>query len=136
MLGIVLLLSGESLNPCCNGRGSKTMTMVIMLQLTLSLNPCCNGRGSKTCQRCFDDWQKNGVLILVVMEEGRRRGRYRIAYLFLQECLNPCCNGRVSKTISTVTFKTSTKTRLNPCCNGRGSKTFMDKFEWFKNELS
>ena len=37
------------LNPCCNGRGSKTgkEKMVIDHRMT-GLNPCCNGRGSKT----------------------------------------------------------------------------------------
>ena len=38
-----------------------------------SLNPCCNGRGSKTVQLTFDKAIPGFVLILVVMEEGQRR---------------------------------------------------------------
>ena len=37
------------LNPCCNGRGSKTPFQALSRMLTaICLNPCCNGRGSKT----------------------------------------------------------------------------------------
>ena len=37
------------LNPCCNGRGSKTQQGLVQVDETLRrLNPCCNGRGSKT----------------------------------------------------------------------------------------
>ena len=60
-----------------------------------SLNPCCNGRGSKT-RKARPSIFSAIVLIVVVMEEGQRRktlvpsGRYR--------SLNPCCNGRGSKT--------------------------------------
>ena len=37
----------------------------------LGLNPCCNGRGSKTTRPSVDPLEI-GVLILVVMEEGQR----------------------------------------------------------------
>ena len=37
------------LNPCCNGRGSKTNRRLIEVDEEGNrLNPCCNGRGSKT----------------------------------------------------------------------------------------
>ena len=36
------------LNPCCNGRGSKTQPLVRAQVAEICLNPCCNGRGSKT----------------------------------------------------------------------------------------
>ena len=36
-----------------------------------SLNPCCNGRGSKTASEAANG-ANNEVLILVVMEEGQR----------------------------------------------------------------
>ena len=37
------------LNPCCNGRGSKTPAHIEQSHPRLCcLNPCCNGRGSKT----------------------------------------------------------------------------------------
>ena len=38
----------EGLNPCCNGRGSKTLQTYIERMQRSCLNPCCNGRGSKT----------------------------------------------------------------------------------------
>ena len=39
----------KSLNPCCNGRGSKTMQNDnANATVNAGLNPCCNGRGSKT----------------------------------------------------------------------------------------
>ena len=36
------------LNPCCNGRGSKTGQGRPLCSHEGCLNPCCNGRGSKT----------------------------------------------------------------------------------------
>ena len=36
------------LNPCCNGRGSKTPNDATVRLRNPCLNPCCNGRGSKT----------------------------------------------------------------------------------------
>ena len=45
-----------------------------------SLNPCCNGRGSKTRGQRPASVQQIVVLILVVMEEGQRRTKlYLIA---------------------------------------------------------
>ena len=41
------------LNPCCNGRGSKTSTKLFQALQRVSLNPCCNGRGSKTVSFCM-----------------------------------------------------------------------------------
>ena len=43
-----LCLARQGLNPCCNGRGSKTQWFTTIESVKLSLNPCCNGRGSKT----------------------------------------------------------------------------------------
>ena len=61
------------LNPCCNGRGSKTNFRIQFRELThLRLNPCCNGRGSKTRGGKVLKTGFTGVLILVVMEEGQR----------------------------------------------------------------
>ena len=40
----------------------------------VGLNPCCNGRGSKTFVKT-DDGDCIAVLILVVMEEGQRQGK-------------------------------------------------------------
>ena len=62
-----------------------------------SLNPCCNGRGSKTY--CYShDIDDYDVLILVVMEEGQRPGKV-IRIKSVTPGLNPCCNGRGSKTL-------------------------------------
>ena len=62
-----------------------------------SLNPCCNGRGSKTrvCQAARTAGRH--VLILVVMEEGQRLTKDMIM-AHMDKSLNPCCNGRGSKT--------------------------------------
>ena len=62
----------------------------------LCLNPCCNGRGSKTPSYKRHRKEKIPVLILVVMEEGQRRSYYSINNKI--NSLNPCCNGRGSKT--------------------------------------
>ena len=66
-------MSCSSLNPCCNGRGSKTTTVRHLSPAGDSLNPCCNGRGSKT--RSALTRALCEVLILVVMEEGQRLHR-------------------------------------------------------------
>ena len=62
------------LNPCCNGRGSKTQKYGDDGKTLVRLNPCCNGRGSKTSRPTWD----------------RSTGTTG---------LNPCCNGRGSKTM-------------------------------------
>ena len=59
------------LNPCCNGRGSKTNRRGDFHSCMTGLNPCCNGRGSKTMAHDYSV-SKADVLILVVMEEGQR----------------------------------------------------------------
>ena len=38
----------DSLNPCCNGRWSRTPLHVELVNLRECLNPCCNGRWSRT----------------------------------------------------------------------------------------
>ena len=38
----------HSLNPCCNGRWSRTNKAVTKRDAYRSLNPCCNGRWSRT----------------------------------------------------------------------------------------
>ena len=115
----------NSLNPCCNGRGSKTLPSATqqVVDDTFSLNPCCNGRGSKaTAINVALVFKGVKVLILVVMEEGQRLSArtcrkldgLRVLILVVMEegqrlirlhsnrlvhqCLNPCCNGRGSKT--------------------------------------
>ena len=44
------------LNPCCNGRGSKTDIASPICSCRNCLNPCCNGRGSKTIIFCFKNY--------------------------------------------------------------------------------
>ena len=63
----------------------------------VSLNPCCNGRWSRTLPGFFFPQRTKKVLILVVMEDGLVRfgtspSKYGCS------CLNPCCNGRWSRT--------------------------------------
>ena len=36
------------LNPCCNGRWSRTLLILIIMNKKECLNPCCNGRWSRT----------------------------------------------------------------------------------------
>ena len=140
------LLRIIGLNPCCNGRGSKTshetsgsvrLKVVLILVVMeegqrprlhedqgrrLCLNPCCNGRGSKTGDRPMNQGESWAVLILVVMEEGQRR-RVKMLNSSAPSCLNPCCNGRGSKTQQGLVQVDETLRRLNPCCNGRGLKS-------------
>ena len=37
-----------SLNPCCNGIWSQTLSFLTALRTSMSLNPCCNGIWSQT----------------------------------------------------------------------------------------
>ena len=59
------------LNPCCNGRCTRTAYYDVMLGRKLScLNPCCNGRCTRTVLFCFTYvFFSVEVLILVVMED-------------------------------------------------------------------
>ena len=99
--------------------GRRLLIGMVGVTQVASLNPCCNGRGSKTNVQLTLD-KAIPVLILVVMEEGQRRLKlvgfivlYRVLILVVMEegqrhrkeyrkehihCLNPCCNGRGSKT--------------------------------------
>ena len=38
----------KGLNPCCNGRWSRTTFKKINVMKISGLNPCCNGRWSRT----------------------------------------------------------------------------------------
>ena len=58
-----------SLNPCCNGRWSRTHDAVKIINEKGCLNPCCNGRWSRT-QKIMAQISVGRVLILVVMEDG------------------------------------------------------------------
>ena len=40
----------EGLNPCCDGRWSRTKLLLRTHQLGIGLNPCCDGRWSRTAQ--------------------------------------------------------------------------------------
>ena len=66
--------------------------------VAMCLNPCCNGRWSRTAISVGKNGDVN-VLILVVMEDGLVqpvKSSYQVSLL----CLNPCCNGRWSRTCS------------------------------------
>ena len=49
-----LSIGGGGLNPCCNGRWSRTLQIEDLLTGATSLNPCCNGRWSRTCYERID----------------------------------------------------------------------------------
>ena len=65
-------LNLPSLNPCCNGRCTRTNYNGYTAYKDERLNPCCNGRCTRTEIR---DLQK-----------------------FAKMRLNPCCNGRCTRT--------------------------------------
>ena len=57
------------LNPCCNGRCTRTQ-YGMSVQFTLKgLNPCCNGRCTRTSFYVDNYVRFQLVLILVVMED-------------------------------------------------------------------
>ena len=41
-------MTSKCLNPCCNGRWSRTIKKISDRKEQKSLNPCCNGRWSRT----------------------------------------------------------------------------------------
>ena len=95
---LLLLLWLMSLNPCCDGRWSRTILFLVVSTFSeKSLNPCCDGRWSRTTQ--LMNWEdiRTKVLILVVMEDGLvpvTQQWVRVRWL----SLNPCCDGRWSRT--------------------------------------
>ena len=68
----------DGLNPCCNGRCTRTLFMAMIKDLHNGLNPCCNGRCTRT-KRWRSRHLQSGVLILVVMEDALvRKGLARV----------------------------------------------------------
>ena len=64
-------LPSDCLNPCCNGRWSRTCYVnEATIALHQCLNPCCNGRWSRTVISFERATTDSIVLILVVMEDG------------------------------------------------------------------
>ena len=45
----------DSLNPCCDGRWSRTCLVISIFSLNSCLNPCCDGRWSRTNTRYVRD---------------------------------------------------------------------------------
>ena len=66
-------------------------------QLDTSLNPCCNGRCTRTFVKEVKDVLVKFVLILVVMEDALALVDYDIEEVSKMG-LNPCCNGRCTRT--------------------------------------
>ena len=60
----------KSLNPCCNGRWSRTNRTSRLQKRERSLNPCCSGRWSRTTIHARSLLDPKLVLILVVKENG------------------------------------------------------------------
>ena len=63
----------KSLNPCCNGRCTRTGRQMPLCGVRIfRLNPCCNGRCTRTKNLVIVE-QITAVLILVVMEDALAR---------------------------------------------------------------
>ena len=65
--------------------------------LPISLNPCCNGRCTRTMLACSNRNSNQSVLILVVMEDALALSRI-FPEMVGDNGLNPCCNGRCTRT--------------------------------------
>ena len=94
----VIVVVTISLNPCFNGRCTRTRRKHPFSFGLWSLNPCFNGRCTRTQQlpiECGDGTKV--VLILVLMEDALVRHK---GYGFRQgeKSLNPCFNGRCTRT--------------------------------------
>ena len=88
--------------------------------LTKCLNPCFNGRCTRTIT--FDPTSRNdGVLILVLMEDALVLPGEHSSGIHLL-CLNPCFNGRCTRTYY-VSDVAGVFGGLNPCFNGRCTRT-------------
>ena len=68
---LLMCVLSQSLNPCCSGRWSRTVTSTMLSSSIWSgLNPCCSGRWSRTEAKKIKKEHKLAVLILVVVEDG------------------------------------------------------------------
>ena len=86
----------SSLNPCCNGRWSRTATASADTTVKDCLNPYCSGQWSRTLQATLQ--QSSPV------------------------SLNPYCSGQWSRTV-VVPSQYGNSVRLNPYCSGQWSRT-------------
>ena len=68
-----------------------------------SLNPCCNGRCTRTLF-IFSFAHTLDVLILVVMEDALALEARDTCYVQAQNSLNPCCNGRCTRTVNKISW--------------------------------
>ena len=68
---------GCRLNPCSNGRCTRTSWYIQNYKCSVSLNPCSNGRCTRTCQ-------------------------YQFVTEPVLDGLNPCSNGRCTRTVAFV----------------------------------
>ena len=90
---------------------------------TRCLNPCCNGRGSKTPSASARRPTRASVLILVVMEEGQRQAHHATRHAENAWVLILVVMEEGQRRVKLTDLANKLITRLNPCCNGRGSKT-------------
>ena len=88
----------KSLNPCCNGRCTRTNDKKKIGSKIQSLNPCCNGRCTRTNRFVPAYVKSHNVLILVVMEDALALGSVIREMVQTKVSLNPCCNGRCTRT--------------------------------------
>ncbi len=90
---------GGCLNPCCNGRCTRTSLNLQVLKSLRSLNPCCNGRCTRTVNVVSLENYDRIVLILVVMEDALAHLLSNFQIKEVSGGLNPCCNGRCTRTV-------------------------------------
>ena len=77
--------------------------LAVISVVNVSLNPCCNGRCTRTLKNGGKE-RKKDVLILVVMEDALALDGEEIK-LFDDQSLNPCCNGRCTRTYKIFLLK-------------------------------
>ena len=134
------------LNPCCNGRGSKTageaqpkqepkvLILVVMEEGQRLSWPLSSPRKRRRVlilvvmeegQRPSSSLprpRRSPVLILVVMEEGQRLYAMAVHYYDEDDVLILVVMEEGQR-LSTACVTEASRRSLNPCCNGRGSKT-------------
>ena len=90
---IITLTAG--LNPCCNGRCTRTLNKEMKQEKYL--NPCCNGRCTRTLY-CYYVREGNSVVLILVVMEDALAPIHTWCVRYALRGLNPCCNGRCTRT--------------------------------------
>ena len=98
------------------------MTEEQFINLIKSLNPCFNGRCTRTVFGNAWIYGDAQVLILVLMEDALALVCKALLLLFFYLGLNPCFNGRCTRTNISISLLKGLR-GLNPCFNGRCTRT-------------